>query len=69
MQENVRDSGSISELGKSPGVRQGNSLQYSHLGNPTDRGARQAVVHGVEKSRTQLSDSNDKKSAFIYVFL
>ena len=34
----------------------GNPLQYSCLENPMDRGARQATVHGVTKSRTQLSD-------------
>ena len=28
----------------------------SRLGNPTDRGARQATAHGVSKSETQLSD-------------
>ena len=31
-------------------------LQYSCLENPTDRGAWQAAVHGVEKSWTRLSD-------------
>ena len=31
-------------------------LQYSDLENPKDRGAWQATVHGVSKSRTQLSD-------------
>ena len=30
----------------------GNLLQYSCLGNATDRGAWQAAVHGVSKSRT-----------------
>ena len=34
----------------------GNPLQYSGLGNPMDRGAWQAAVHGVPKSQTQLSD-------------
>ena len=33
----------------------GNPLQYSCLENSTDRGAWQAVVHGVSKSRTRLS--------------
>ena len=28
----------------------GNLLQYSHLGNPMDRGAWQATAHGVTKS-------------------
>ena len=34
----------------------GNSLHYSCLGNPTDRGARQGVVHRVTKSWTLLSN-------------
>ena len=32
----------------------GNPLQDSSLKNPMDRGARQAMVHGVKDSRTQL---------------
>ena len=32
------DTGSVSGWGRSPGVRNGNPLQYSHLGNPMDRG-------------------------------
>ena len=34
-----------------------NPLQYSCLGNPTDRGAWWATVHGIAKSWKQLSDS------------
>ena len=41
--------GSIPGSGKSPGEGNGNPLQYSCLGNPTDRGAWQATVHGVAK--------------------
>ena len=37
-----------------------NSLQYSHLENPIDRGAWRAAAHGVTKSQTQLSDINIK---------
>ena len=48
---NAGDSGSIPELGRSPGEGNDNQLQYSCLGNPTDRGAWQAMVHGVTKSR------------------
>ena len=40
---------------RSSGSGNGNPLQYSHLGNPMDRGAWQAAVHGVGKSQTQLS--------------
>ena len=46
----VRDSGSIPGSGRSPGGGHANSLQYSCLENPMDRGAWQATVHGVTKS-------------------
>ena len=52
----ARDPGSIPGLGRSPGEGNGNPLQYSCLENPMDRGAWEATVHGVAKSRTQLSD-------------
>ena len=41
---------------KSLGRGHGNPLQYSCPENPIDRGAWQATVHGVTKSRTQLND-------------
>jgi len=53
---NVGDLGSIPESGRSPGEGNGNPLQYSCLENPMDGGAWWATVHGVAKSRTQLSD-------------
>ena len=39
-------------------IREGNRtpLQYACLENPMDGGAWWAAVHGVAKSRTQLSD-------------
>ena len=40
----------------SPGEGNGNSLQYFRLGNPIDRGAWQATVHGAAKSQIRLSD-------------
>ena len=51
-----RDAGSIPVLWRSPGGGNGNSLQYSCLGNPKDRAAWWATVHGVAKSWTGLSD-------------
>ena len=48
----IRDSGSIPGLGRSPGGGHGNPLQYSCLENPMDRGAWRATVHGVTKSWT-----------------
>ena len=44
---NAGDMASISGLGSSPGEGSGNPLQYSCLGNPMDRRAWQAAVHGV----------------------
>ena len=49
----IRDTGSIPRLERSPGGRHSNPLQYSCLENSMDRGAWWAAVHGVTKSRTQ----------------
>ena len=46
---NAGNLGSIPGSGRSPGGGKGNPLQYSCLGNPIDRGAWQAAVHGVTK--------------------
>ena len=43
------DTGSIPGSGRSPGEGNGNPLQYSCLGNPMDRGAWWAIVHGDKK--------------------
>ena len=53
---NAGDVGPNPGSGRSPGEGNGNPLQYSCLENPMDRGAWQATVHGVTKSRTQLND-------------
>ena len=52
----IRDTGSIPALGISPEGGNGNPLQYSCLEKPADRGAWQAIVNGVTKSQTGLSD-------------
>ena len=52
----IRDGGSIPGSERCPGGGHGNSLQCSCLENPTDGGAWRAIVHGVAKSRTRLSD-------------
>ena len=46
----IRDMGSIPGLGRSPGGGHRNSLQYSCLENPMERGAWGATVPGVTKS-------------------
>ena len=50
--EDIRDVGSIPGLGRSPGRRHGNPLQYSCLENPMDRGAQWATVYRVTQSQT-----------------
>ena len=49
-------SGSIPELGRSPGEGNGNPLQYRCLGNLMDRGAWWVEVYGVANGRARLSD-------------
>ena len=53
---NARDLGLIPGSGRSPGEENGKPLQYSCLGNPMDRGAWQAAVHGIAKSWVQLGN-------------
>ena len=56
---NAGDTGGASlipGLGQSPEGGNGNLLQYSWLENSMDRGAWQATVYGVTKSRTQLNE-------------
>ena len=49
---NAGDTGSDPGSGRSPGEGNGNLIQYSCLGNPMDRGAWQATVHGATKNQT-----------------
>ena len=53
---NAGDAGLIPGLGRFPGEENGDPLQYSCLGNPMDRGSCWAIVHGVKKDWTRLSD-------------
>ena len=53
---NAGDIDWIPGSGRSPGEGDDNPLQYSHLGNPMDRGDWEATVHGLTKSQTRLSD-------------
>ena len=47
--------GSIPGSGRCPGEENDNPLQYSCLGNPTDRGALWAMVHSVTRVRHDLA--------------
>jgi len=53
---NVGDLGLIPGLARSPGERNGYSLQYSGLENSMDRGAWRATVYGIAKNQTQLGN-------------
>ena len=48
----VSDVGSVPGLGRSPGGRHSNPLQYSCLEHPMGRGAWRASVHGLVKNQT-----------------
>ena len=59
---NARDSrnaGSIPGSKRSPGVGNGNPLQYSCLENSMDRGAWQATVQEVAKNQTYIYSHQD----------
>ena len=56
------DLGLIPGSGRSPGVGNGNPLQYSCLGNRMDGGAWQAAVHGVTKE----SDTTEPLNTYVY---
>ena len=51
---NAGDVGLTPGLGRSPGVGNGNPLQFSCLGNSMDRGAWRATVHGAAKNQARL---------------
>ena len=65
---NAGDPGSLPGSGRSSGEGNGNPLQYSCLKNSVDRGIWWTTVHGVTKSRTQLSDFHSLTSYVSWVY-
>ena len=67
---NARDPGLIPGLGRSPGERNGNLLQYSCLGNPIDRGAWWATEEYYTEKNTKRGKitevGKDKKEKSTY---
>ena len=63
------DMGLILGSERCPGVGNGNSLQYSCLGNPMDRGDWWATVHGMAKSWTRLSAHTGRGDHLLERFL
>ena len=49
----------------SSGERNGKALQYSCLGNPVDRGAWQATVHGVPKESDTTERLNNNNPLYV----
>ena len=67
---NAGDVRLIPGLGRSPEGRHGSPLQYSCLENPMDRGAWEAIVHGITKSQTLLKRlSTAQHTGIIYQIL
>ena len=67
--DNAGDMGLIPELIRSPGGGNGNPLQYSCLGNPMNRGAWWASVHGVteESDMTEQLNKNNNMDGYFPV--
>ena len=67
---NMGDLGSIPGLGRSTRGEHGNTLQYSCLENPHDRGAWQATVYGVtELDMTEQLSTQKPFQIFKNLFL
>ena len=58
------DTGSVPGSGRSPGEGNGNVLQYSCLGNPIDRRAWRATVHGfaeeLNRTKQKVKEESEK---------
>ena len=67
------NTGSILGSRRSPGEGNGNPLLYSCLGNPMDRGAWWATVHGVTKELDTTQCLNNSKGVqqdgLMYVYV
>ena len=64
---NARDVGLVPGSGRSLGVGNSNPVQYPGLGDPMDRGAWQAIVHGVVKSWTWFSNYTDISNIYLRI--
>ena len=63
---NAGDAHSIPGSGRYSGEGNGNPLQYSFLGNPMDRGAWRATVHGVARVGHDLATERQQKHNITY---
>ena len=58
----MQETGSIPGLGRSPGEGNGNTLQYSCLGNPMHRGAWWATVQGSQRVRHDIVSKQQQQA-------
>ena len=58
---NSGDMGLIPGWERSPGDGSDNALKYSCLGNPMDREARRATVHGIVRVRHNIATKQQQK--------
>ena len=61
------DLGSIPELGRFSGGGHDNLFQYSHLENPHGQRSKAAIVYGVAKSQTWLSDKTQHNCSVLFI--
>ena len=64
-----RDMGLITGLGRSPGVGNGNPLQYSCLENPMDRGTWWAHGHEELDLTERLTHKHIFCKRYIYIYI
>ena len=64
----IRDMCLIPGLGRSPGGRNGNPLQYSCLETPMDRGAWWATVHGAAKE-LDMTEATSHTGTHVFTIL
>ena len=60
------DTGLIPASGRSPGVKNGNPLQYSCLENFMNRGTWYATVHGIAKTQTHSHKQSNALGRLIW---
>ena len=59
--KDTKNAGSIPRSRRSPGVGNGNLIQYSCLENSMDTGAQQTTVHWAANSQTRLSTAQQQQ--------
>ena len=64
----LRDVGSVSRFGRSPGEGNGKPFQCSCLENPVDRGAWRATVHGLQSVGHDRAHTQNRMLQWLFYF-